>query len=240
MNGLAQASATDEKVGKLALLPVGTGNDFADMIGCPRDLDAAAAMIAAGKVRYVDLGYVQMVTDDGPLERYFDNNLGVGFEAQVTLESYKIKRLSGMTLYIAAALRTLYRSDMSHIHVAWEQADGSQVEQDEQLLLVSIGNSPRTGGGFYLTPDAVLDDGLLDIGVARAVSRWRILQLLIKALAGKHTKDPAVTLSSCRRIFMQSAEQLPVHLDGEVVTQNAHELSIEVQPGRLELIGQSA
>ncbi|NJN82202.1 MAG: diacylglycerol kinase family lipid kinase, partial [Caldilineaceae bacterium] len=101
---------------------------------------------------------------------------------------------------------------------------------------VTVGNSPRTGGGFYLTPDALLDDGLLDIGILDNVSRWRILGLLPKALKGAHTNDPAVVMLRTRQLTLRSQEQMPVQLDGEVVTRNADSVEIELQPGRLEVV----
>lgn len=236
MNGLAQATPDGQSVGKLGILPLGTGNDFADIVGCPRDLDAAARALAAGKTRRVDLGYTVITTEKEEIRRYFDNNMGVGFEAWVTLESYKIKRLRGALLYVVAALRTLRTCPAPFVDATWETANGVTQRRADAALMISIGNSCRTGGGFYLTPDAQLDDGLLDVGVAAAVSRWRILRLLPKALKGTHTSDPAITMLRCRSIRLACREELPVQVDGEVVTRNADLIEISVQPGRLEVI----
>jgi YegS/Rv2252/BmrU family lipid kinase len=236
MNGLAQATPEGQSVGKLGILPLGTGNDFADIVGCPRDLDAAARALAVGKTRRVDLGHTVITTGQQEIRRYFDNNMGVGFEAWVTLESYKIKRLRGALLYVVAALRTLRTCPAPFVDATWETAAGVTERRADAALMISIGNSRRTGGGFYLTPDAKLDDGLLDVGVAAAVSRWRILRLLPKALKGTHTSDPAITMLRCRYMRLACTEELPVQVDGEVVTRNADLVEISVQPGRLEVI----
>ena len=163
--------------------------------------------------------------------------MGVGFEAQVTLESYKIDRLEGSTRYVAAALRALRSCPAPYAEITWEAEDGQVKRWAQEMLLVTIGNSARTGGVFYLTPDAVMDDGLLDIGIARSVSPWRVLVLLPKALYGKHTSDPAITLDRCRKVSIVCADPVPVHLDGEVVMEDAREITVEVQPQRLEIVG---
>ncbi|NJN82924.1 MAG: hypothetical protein HC802_12025 [Caldilineaceae bacterium] len=182
MNGLARATPAGETVGKLGILPLGTGNDFADIIGCQRNLFEAAQLIGRGRTRRVDLGYAKIVGPDIQRDRYFDNNMGVGFEAHVTLESYSVKWLSGVSLYVVAALKSLRSYHAPQVEMSWEDEGGRLQHHSQRVLLVTVGNSPRTGGGFYLTPDALLDDGLLDIGILDNVSRWRILGLLPKAL----------------------------------------------------------
>ncbi len=236
MNGLAQATPPGEIVGKLGVIPLGTGNDFADMVGCARSIEAAVRVIAAGKTRRIDLGHARIHDGTEVVERYFDNNVGIGFEAWVTLESYKIKWLSGTFLYIVAALRAIRSYQSRLMMLDWENGNGESGRYAEKILLVSIGNSRRTGGGFYLTPQAQMDDGLLDVVFAHALPQWRILSLLPKALFGKHIGDPAVTMVRCRRLNLACSAGTPVHLDGEVVAPNATSVAIELQPGRLEVI----
>lgn len=236
VNGLAQATPAGQVVGKLGILPLGTGNDFADIVGCSRDLATAARTLAAGQTRLVDLGHTLIEHNGQKVERYFDNNMGVGFEAWVTLESYKIKRLRGALLYVVAALRALRSCPAPHITATWELADGTPGHYSDHALMISIGNSCRTGGGFYLTPDARLDDGLLDVGIAAAVSRWRILRLLPKALKGAHTTDPVITMLRCRSLQLACQAELPVQVDGEVIVRNADRVEITIQPGRLAVI----
>jgi YegS/Rv2252/BmrU family lipid kinase len=236
VNGLAQATPPGELVGPIGVLAVGSANDFAAMAGCPLDIATAVQAIVAGHTRQVDLGCATLKTGATTLRRYFDNNVGIGFEAWVTLESYKIRWLRGAPLYILAALRALRQCPAPLVQIAWEAANGEVHQRTQQTLMISVGNSPRTGGGFFLTPEARLDDGLLDIGIAGAVSRLRILRLLPKALRGQHTSDPAFTLVRSRKLAVDMADPLPVHLDGEVVMQNAEHITIAVLPGRLAVI----
>ncbi|RIK38303.1 MAG: diacylglycerol kinase [Chloroflexi bacterium] len=236
VNGLAQATPAGEPVGRLGIIPIGSGNDFAATVGCPLDIRRAVATICAGATRRVDLGHAAIHTGAATIHRYFDNNLGIGFEAWVTLESYKIKRLRGLALYIVAALRALRTYPTPTTNITWETVNGEVHRRTQPTLLISVGNGPRTGGGFYLTPDALFDDGQLDVGIAASVSRPHILWLLPKAIFGKHTSDPAVTMVRCRTLQVKTDSPAPVHVDGEVLTAEAEWIEVSIEPARLEVI----
>ncbi|MFZ2521850.1 MAG: diacylglycerol kinase family protein [Anaerolineae bacterium] len=225
VNGLALAADDLGKptAGILGVLPVGSANDMAEIAGVPIQLRAACEAIKRGRTRRIDLGVVN--------GRYFDNNVGAGFEAQVTIESRKIKLLRGTLLYLIAVFRALSHYPSPTMRITWD--DG---ELQRSLLMVSIGNGRRTGGGFFVTPDAVQDDGLLDLGVANALPRLQILQLLPKVMRGTHKNDPAIFLTRSTHITVESDYPLPVHADGEIIYTDAKRLDISIQPARLEMI----
>src|SRR5690606_14030555 len=159
-NGLIQA-AGDGPTRPLGVLPIGTGNDFSDMTGTPRALAEAVAVIAGGRTRQVDAARVN--------DRFFDNNCALAMEPMVTLENVKIKRLSGNTRYLVALVRALLKLKAWNMRVRWD--DG---EIEGPTLLLSVCNSPRTGGVFLMAPPARVDDGLLDFVYAPEMSRARV------------------------------------------------------------------
>ncbi|HBY95535.1 MAG TPA: hypothetical protein DEP84_16525 [Chloroflexi bacterium] len=236
VNGLAQATPPGEVVGPPGVLSIGNGNDFAAMAGCPQRVDAAAQAIAAGRTRRVDLGQVEWQSGARVQRCYFDNNVGIGFEGQVNLESHKIKRLRGVPLYLVAVFRALRHYAPAHVELRWESETGEQHSLAQKVLMIAIGNSRRSGGGFYTTPHAELDDGLLDMGIVEAIPVWRIVTLLPKVMRGTHASDPAIRLVRFRRVAIPCAQPLPVHVDGELVSEDAERLLIAVLPGRLEVI----
>jgi len=237
VNGLAEATPEDETVQGLAVLQTGSGNDFADMVGAARELDAAVRAIRAGNTRTVDLGRVEAFDGRNTLRRYFDNNLGIGFEAQVTVESRKIKRLRGFLIYLWATLRALRAYDQPHFEISWTDGAGNERRAAKEMLLISIGNSRRVGGGFYLTPDAVMDDGLLDLAFADALSQLGILNLLPKAMTRTGLQgQKAVSFDRLRSAIITVRQPVPVHTDGEILSRNVDGLIVEVQPGRLQVI----
>ena len=237
VNGLALATPEDETVRGLAVLPAGSGNDFADIVGAAREFDAAVDAIRQSNARRIDLGLVEAFDGDKSFRRYFDNNLGVGFEAQVTVESRQIKRLRGFTIYLWAALRALRAYDQPRFEVEWTDGDGVSHKVAQPMLLVSIGNTSRTGGAFYLTPDAVMDDGLLDLAFADALSQIGILNLLPRAMTrtGLYGQK-AVHFSRLRSARIAAEQPVPVHTDGEILSQGIEKLSVTVQPSRLQVI----
>ena len=236
VNGIALATPDGETVGPLAVLPMGSGNDFSDMLGIPRDLAAGIKAIQDGGTRQIDLCLATIHEEGRDITRYFDNNMGAGFEAQVTVESRKITRLRGFAIYLWAVIRALRAYDQPQFEVAWTDETGAVQQVDQRSLLVTLGNSRRTGGGFFMTPDAVMDDGLLDIGIARALTTPRILALLPQVMAGTHRNHPAMRFVRCSSVCIATKAPVPVHTDGEIVSVAAKALSVQMQPGRLIVI----
>lgn len=236
INGLARGSATAQPTCKLGIISVGSGNDFAHTLGIAQEPLQAVQTIARGNIRPCDLGHAVIHMTGGTVERFFNNNFGIGLDPQVTLESFKIKRLRGIAMYGVAALRALWRYEAQPMHLQWENAAGERGEWDAPLLLATIGNTPRSGGGFHLTPDAKIDDGVLDLVMAKTMSRWQVLQLLPKAIPGNHLGDPAVTAVQVRSVNISAAQPFPLEMDGEVITQVAETIEITVQPSRLAVI----
>ena len=162
--------------------------------------------------------------------------MGIGLEASVILESNKIRRLRGMLLYAMAAIRTIVKNRSPHMTIKWRTQGGEEGSHDKPTLLVSVGNSPRAGGGFYLTPNAELDNKQLDVAIADDLPRPQVLALLPRALRGTHTTHPAVTMLRIEKLTIQVPDGAPVQMDGELVHEHACEVQITVIPHKLELI----
>jgi diacylglycerol kinase (ATP) len=223
LNGLMQATpAGDYPAGPFGLLPLGTANDLTDALGIPRDLREAVKVIASGKTRTIDLGRVN--------GHYFGNNAAVGLEPMVTIENIRLTWLKGIIRYLASAVIAIIKRPAWKVHIAWD--DGSY---DGSLTLISVGNSPRTGGVFYMTPQAVLDDGLLDFIFAPSLGRLRLFQLLPKAQTGEHIHEPEIQMYHSRRICIQIEPQTPIQADGELISTTATDILYEVVPGALKV-----
>jgi diacylglycerol kinase (ATP) len=208
----------------LGLVPAGTGNDFPKTLGVA-DWRAACDLIARGQRRQIDVGRVN--------GRIFVNNIGIGFDAQVGIEAQKIKRLRGQAVYLAALARTLilsYRTPEVTV-----QADDETFSQS--ITMLNVGNGRCSGGGFWFTPQARLDDGLLDLCVIRGLSKPQILGLVPHVMKGAHTTKEPVQMKRARRIVITSTDPLPVHADGEILYTNTHRLEIDLLPGQLTILG---
>ncbi len=228
INGM-MAQVNGHPTGTLACIPAGSGNDFAVMNGTPTDIHEACEVIANGHTQVVDLG---LLTIDGSLQRYFDNSVGIGFDGMVVIETRKIKHLRGILLYLPAVLRTIFVSmKIPRVELV---LDGEVQELD--ALMLTICNGPREGGSFHLAPDALFDDGKLDVVIARAVSRFEMLRMVPRFMRGTHLNHPAVSTSKARKVEIRSKDPLHLHVDGEILIDHAHQIEIEVVPRALRML----
>lgn len=222
VNGLIR-SAGGRVARPLGILPIGTGNDFSDMLGLPRDLEEAADVIAAGQTRQIDAGRVN--------DRFFNNNCALAMEPMVTIENVRMRRLSGNLRYVAALVKSLFKLRAWHMRIRWD--DG---EHEGPMYLLSVCNSPRTGGVFYMSPDARLDDGLFDFVFAPEMPKWRVLSIVPGLFKGNHLKHPLVSHGRTRRLTVESDPGTPIHADGEIISESERRVEYEILPGRLRVL----
>ncbi len=225
----------------LGLIPTGTGNDFAKMLGYGNDWQTACHAIARRETRPVDIGRCRYSLHREPVTltpepndttfRYFANGAGIGFDAQVSREARRIRYLHGNAVYLLAVARTLLLSYATP-HVTIEHDHGTL---QQTITLIAAANGRCYGGAFHIAPEARIDDGHLDLVCARGLSRLHILGLLPRVLRGRHTDSPDVTTLRTRRVIIHSEVPLPVHLDGEVVTEEAAHLEIDLVPSALKI-----
>lgn len=230
INGLLAAPAGRRPL--LGVVPVGSGNDFCNNVGLPRDPEQAMHTLFHGKPRPVDMG---RVTDGAGRTEYWDNTLGIGFDATVTIYSYKITRLQGFSMYLWAVIQTIIRN-----HDAPSMTVETDTEKfEKETLMLTVCNGPREGGGFHVAPGAVLDDGVLNYAMITKVSRPMMFRLIPEVMNGTHGRFRQVRLGTCRRLSVSSAKPVTVHADGEIFagfTSDVTQLKIEVLPQALHVV----
>lgn len=238
INGLMRGGQNETGRATLGLIPIGSGNDFAWMMGVApgvrrtRDLAsirAAVDKILEGKTRTIDLG---RICDESNHCRYFDNGVGIGFDGIVTIESRKITWLRGFLMYTLAVLKTMtfyYRAPRARVEL-----DGQPIEKP--LLMISVANGRRYGGGFYVAPQAAADDGQFDVGLVEQVSRVEMLKLITLFMKGTQASNPHVHAMRARRVTVRCDEGYAVHADGEIFATSARSLTMELLPHKLRVI----
>ncbi len=238
VNGMVRAarehrdSPTEaQPMGPLGLIPIGTGNDYAWRLGLPlNDPAAATKLLLDGPRRRVDLGEV---TDDAGRSEIFHNHFGAGFEAAVAIESLKIQRFRGLTLYLAALTHVIPQ----YVKPTLVTVQYNGATRTAPMLLVSAANGGRTGGGFKIAPGALLDDGELDLIMASSSNIPTTLYLLPHFMRGTHigqTRFVAADRTAC--LTINAADGMPVHLDGEIYREDARQMTIRVLPRCMEVI----
>ena len=230
VNGIKAAEATFGYRASLGIIPLGTGSDFVKVLEgfVPNDIAGGVERLVSGYARPVDLGRVQ-IGGAGP--RFFINALGMGLDAQVAAESLKLTKLRGLAVYLVAILRGLMNYQAHPMSVEY---DGQRVRR--RLLFASIANGRCQGGGFWLTPEALVDDGLMDLCLVDNMRIDEIIRHIPKVMRGQHTRLKQVTMGRARRIRIDCAAPLPVATDGEVMAVGARDVTIETLPAAIEVL----
>ncbi len=229
INGLMAASNNGHTGGTLALLATGSGSDFTFNVGMPADLQEACQRIANGRTKVVDLG--KLTLDNQP-PRYFDNQLGIGFDGVVTVEARKFKYLRGMALYLPVVLKSIFVSNKA-TRVSLDY-DGEKIELS--TIQISIANGAREGGGFFMTPGAKIDDGLFDICIVEDVGKLAMLKLVPHFMKGTHVTQKGTRMLQAQKIVVHSDDNLIAHFDGELLCIDGHRIECEMIPNCLRVI----
>ena len=141
--------------------------------------------------------------------------------------------------YLASVFETLRRWKGVEAEVTGEggpDGEGARALYRGPLFLCEVGNGFSVGGGFLLTPDALPDDGLLDVCVIRQMTIPRTLRILPTAFSGAHVTQPEVSMHRVRRVALRPSAPVPMHADGEVLAMGARAIEVEVVPGALRAL----
>ncbi len=235
LNGLMRARQQGFTSTALAVLPIGTGNDFAGSVNLPLTLAAGLDTLKLNRRKLVDIGRVTVRSASGVVERYFGNGLGIGFDAMVGFESVKVRWAVGLVPYLVGVVKTIFLYfNAPQVEIT---LDGGETWQQPSLM-TSIMNGRRMGGGFVMAPEGKADDGLLDLCIASEASRVRLFQLIPYFLKGTQASQPEVKMHRAKVAHIRSLKggDLPIHADGEFLSIDSSEITAEILPAALELV----
>ncbi|MEO8216625.1 MAG: diacylglycerol kinase family protein [Acidobacteriota bacterium] len=206
---------------RIGIIPMGSGDDFAQALGIPRDVEPACEVLIRDHIREIDVALANGV-------RYL-GVAGVGFDSEVARHANEVRLFRGSFVYLYAILKVLPRF---RPHRAVITIDGQR--RDEEMMFTVVGNSMRYGGGIVIAPGAELDDGLLDLCIVRRCTRWDLLRTLPLAYSGAHVKRDYVEMLRGRSFEIDSDEPLDVYADGERLTSSP--VSITIAEQRLKVV----
>jgi diacylglycerol kinase (ATP) len=214
VNGLVEALDSGW-TGRLGVIPLGTGNDFAGGLGLPEEAGAALEVAVSGAPRAVDVASVN--------GRHFVNvstgGFGVTSSEGVAEDA---KRLLGPWAYLVTGVRMFV--DLTASWARFTMPDGAAYEGE--VLLYAVGNGKRTGGGNRVTPRALLDDGQLDVLIVPAMPRIDFLALLPDLRSGNHLDRSSVRYFRTPSLVVESEVTLSVNADGEPVPGDRFEYGV--------------
>ncbi len=222
VNGLANSDAV------LGVVPCGRGNDLARALGLSRDVKDVVNTLVHGVDRAIDLGKVG--------DRFFATVASLGFDTAVAQRMRnqgtgfltRALEVGGTVSYGLTVLRTLsgYRSSFVRMRGDFGVFEG-------RILLAATANAPFYGSGIKIAPDAIVDDGVLDVCIVADVSRWTVLRMFLSAYSGAHVGHSAVRVVQTRTLQIESDDSLWIFADGEPMCEVP--AKIEVVPGALKV-----
>ncbi len=257
VNGIAAAGDKCFDRLKLCYIPTGSASDLARALEITDDPKVCLKRILAsgdGKMSFVDgtPAARERRTDLGILtyndpekeelkghRRFFTVSAGIGFDAAVCAEVAHsgLKKIFnrfglGGLVYGFICVKSLFMGKRADCNI---YMDGTRIYPARDCLFVAVMNHKYQGGGVMFTPDAVSNDGVLDLCFTDRLGRLKVLTAFPKAYSGRHVGTKGICIDRASDIRITSSEMLHVHTDGEVTTR-AMDISIKCLPGKLRLM----
>lgn len=214
VNGLFIQKSVEPSEVTIAVIAVGTGNDWIRMFGIPTRYSEAIRAIKEGYSFLQDVAVVEYEESRYRQVRYAANVAGVGFDAAVIkrLQQMRNKGLSGKSTYLRALARTFFGYKPTGAKI-W--VDG-RLMYNNLMLSMAIGVGKYNGGGIQQLPAAVADDGLLDITIIRPLHWWNIIFRLRRLFNGNIYTIGHVLHAKGQHIRIESSPEIPLEVDGEL------------------------
>lgn len=231
-DGMAQLGAQTcvNRAVAMALVPAGTGNDAAGILGMPLDNPMAALDLILGNLTSHQQIDAVSISHDGKVSIAL-GSASAGFDALVNARANKMSWPKGPNRYYVAMLLELAKfKPIKYKSVV----DG--VAKDFEAMLCVVSNTGVFGGGMLVVPDASVLDGQLDILLVKRMSRLKFVTIFPKVYKGTHVTDKDVEIFRARSVRIE-AEGLPIYSDGEYVGQAPFEAN--VLPAALKVISAS-
>jgi YegS/Rv2252/BmrU family lipid kinase len=217
VNGIfTQKVIPTEKI-KLALIPVGVGNDWCRTHQIPLDYAKAVDLIKNNNIMLQDVGFVSYASSGVIQTTYFINVAGMGFDAEVADSVNRLKLnhpAAGKWIYLKQLFLCLLKSHPKLIRVTFDNPSGNQVIETK-ILSMNAGICRFNGGGMQQLPDAIPDDGLFDVTIIRKMSIFKVLMNVPKLFNGRIYSVKEVSAHVARNITVECNEPLLLECDGE-------------------------
>jgi diacylglycerol kinase (ATP) len=231
-NGLLRALSQGVDGPVLGVLPVGTGNDFAKLIGPLDDLDRSLDVLVDGREARFDAAHAAWSDS----EHWFINAAGTGLDVEVVRQILRKRGRAtpGIARYLSAVIRALVRYEAIPLRI---KLDDQVLERD--TMIIAAANGRCIGGGFWICPGAEPDDGRFDICIVNKLSYLGALRALPLVMRGKHERHPKVEMYRAKQVEIDALGPDPLffQMDGELhEPPDARRLVLRILPKALPVM----
>lgn len=227
VNAIFMQTEVDPKLVTLAMIPVGTGNDWVRTFNIPFDYEAAIKIINTGKALRHDIGRVWFHLGEEEKSWYFINMCGMGFDAEVNkkVTADRERGHLGPMKYQYHIFTTLMGYTPTKMTLV---IDGKEITHE--VFSMTLGIAQYNGGGMRQLPFAIPDDGIFDLSIIKKISRLKVMRSVNKLYDGSFVELPEVSTYTGKAIQIQSEPKCWIEADGEALGES---------PFRFEIISQS-
>jgi diacylglycerol kinase (ATP) len=216
----------------LGIVPIGSGNDFAQTLGISTKPEVALRQILKGSRHTIDIGLIE---DAQGRREYCSNTLGIGIDAVINYRSHHIPVFQGLAIYFLALLQTIMLNySPFKIHA---KLDGN--DWNDSLIMLNLANGCREGGGFRVAPKAQVADGLFEFCAVHSVTRPVMLYAIPFFLQGKQEHLKFVQMGQFKQLELSSNRPLFIHCDGETFAgfdSQVQQIKVQIIPAALQVL----
>ena len=192
-----------------ALLPVGTGNDWARHYRLARDPRQRLQDILTGKTVCQDAGLIKYQRNGQPEQRYFVNVAGLAYDGYIGRQLLQ-HRVTSRLQYLLLILQYLFRYRLTKARIIYDQR-----QAEDFFYTINVGICRYSGGGMQFVPQAVPDDGLFALTFARRLQKWEVIAQTARFYNGTLLRHPKVEGYQARAIQVEAANDAPTLLEAD-------------------------
>ena len=231
LDGIMRVPPERRRAVSLAALPAGSGCDLARHLSYPAGHQGLLALIIRGAGRYMDVGKVRYSGLDGSRrERHFINIAAFGLAGEVAYYIHRAgKKLGGTLSYALSSARVLLTARAKQLRLT---ADGADISGRYHLGIIA--NTSSMGGGMLVAPQAVDDDGVMELVLVSDMSRGRLWTNFPRLYSGTHLGRPGICLRGIKTLKAESDEMVYLNIDGEAA--GTLPVSFEILPKAVKVI----
>lgn len=223
VNAVFSQDKVDTKEIFLGHIPMGTGNDWRKYFNLPDSYVKAIQIIKNGESVVQDIGQVSYLKDGQKQKAFFLNICGMGFDSEIARTTNRMKKRGNRTTfaYLRGLLVTLLKYKYKTFQI---QIDDKIIEGE--FLSISIGNGKYSGSGMIQTPNAIIDDGLLDITIYDKMSKLKVIKNIKKLYNGSVLSVKEVKSYRAKTISVSSEQCFFAETDGEIIPEGPYEITV--------------
>lgn len=228
-------SSVDTREILFAVIPSGTGNDWSRYWGIKRSLNRSIAVIQKGNTRFIDVGKLVSRKKREPIEKYFINSVGIGYDAQVVQYAEAIGHfLPGKSwVYSFAVIAGAVMHSSKKLRL---EADENGYTLDDNVYSMSIANGPYTGGGIKQTPQASPLDGKFDIMAVVRPSFFHLIAAMYRLFRGNLQEDSCVKYFRAEKLLITTTKRHKVEADGILLREAKGPYELTIIPHSVKMI----